>query len=435
MNRRAGEKVNRRMGETGKMIREDKPIIKNGLEEIIHRIPKTDLHVHLDGSVRMNTLIEIAKKEKIELPSYSVEGLNELVFKDSYDNLVEYLKTFGYSCAVMQKPEYLEQIAYELALDNQAEGVRYIEVRFAPQLHINQVMDMETVISSVDKGLKRAEKEFNKRPEIRSGTEPRFCSAIIVCALRSFGPYSEYYTNFIKSLSYSDMRDIARLCSLELAHGAVKIRDKLGVPIVGFDLAGAEEGNPAKDHWQAFQFAHENFLSKTVHAGEAYGPASIFQAITELHADRIGHGYYLFDTNKIDDPRIQDKKKYVEDLNQYIADHRVTIEVCLTSNLQTNTSLQKMEDHSLGRMIAHQLSTSICTDNRTVSKTTVSKEIMLALENFDISPKLLKNIIVYGFKRSFFPDQYIKKREYVRHCIDFYDQVVDGTTWGKTAGG
>ncbi|RMF57306.1 MAG: adenosine deaminase family protein [Calditrichaeota bacterium] len=400
---------------------------KTELQALIERIPKTDLHVHLDGCVRLETLIEIAKKEKIKLPSYSVEGLNTLVFKDHYQNLEEYLKTFGYSCAVMQKPEYLERIAYEMAEDNQAEGVRYIEVRFAPQLHINRSMDMKTVIASVDKGLERAKKAFNSRPEVKSGQEPPFNYGIIVCALRSFGPYSEYYANFINSLAYSDMKTIFSLCSLELAKGAVKIRDELGLPIVAFDLAGAEKGNPAKDHWRAFQYAHENFLAKTVHAGEAYGPTSIFQAITELHADRIGHGFYLFDTTKVDDESIQDKERYVQELSQYIADRRVTIEVCLTSNLQTNPTLKRIEDHSFKKMMDYELSTSICTDNRTVSKTTVTDEIMLALQNFEISPKRLKNVIVYGFKRSFFPEDYTKKRRYVRQCIDYYEKLVAGT--------
>jgi len=248
------------------------------LKPLIESIPKTDLHVHLDGCVRLETLIEIAQKENIELPSYTVEGLNELVFKDNYENLVEYLKTFGYSCAVMQKPEYLERIAYEMAEDNQLEGVRYLEARFAPQLHINKSMNMKTVIEAVNSGFQRAAKNFNRKPEIKSGKEPPFSYGIITSALRSFGPYSEYYSDFINVHQFSDKKTLFGLCSLELAQGAVRIRDDLGLPIVAFDLAGAEHGNPAKDHWRAFQFAHENFLDKTVHAGEAYGAPSIFQA-------------------------------------------------------------------------------------------------------------------------------------------------------------
>lgn len=399
------------------------------LRDLIARIPKTDIHVHLDGSLRLETLIEIAQKEKIQLPSYTVEGLNELLFKDHYRNLEEYLQTFGYSCAVMQKPEYLERIAYEMALDNQAEGVRYMEVRFAPQLHINKTMDMKAVIDHVNKGLDRAQKEFNQRPEVVDGSEPPFRYGIITSALRSFGPYSEYYANFIDVHRYSDRKTLHALCSLELAQGTAKIRHELGLPIVAFDLAGAEAGNPAKDHWRAFQYAHENFMKKTVHAGEAYGPPSIFQAITELHADRIGHGFYLFDTTKFGNGRINEieRKRYVSDLAQYIADRRVTIEVCLTSNLQTNPSLKQLSEHSFRKMIEHQLSVSICTDNRTVSKTTVTNEIMLALKHFKMTPKQLKNVIVYGFKRSFFPDDYAHKRLYVRKCINYYERMVAGT--------
>lgn len=410
-------------------MHQQKPIKFNeDLIDLIGKIPKTDIHVHLDGSVRLETLIEIAQKEKIELPSYTIEGLNELVFKDNYLNLEEYLKTFEYSNAVMQKPEYLERIAYEMVQDNQAEGVRYMEVRFAPQLHINKTMDMKSVIDNVNKGLERAQKEFNQSPEVRSGVEPPFYYGIITSALRSFGPYSEYYANFINVHSYSDKRMLVGLCSFELAQGAVKIRDELGLPIVAFDLAGAEKGNPAKDHWRAFKFAHENFMAKTVHAGEAYGPPSIFQAITELHADRIGHGFYLFDMTKIDDKRIQNKEKYIRELAQFIADRRVTIEVCLTSNLQTNPDLKSLKNHSFREMIEHELSTTICTDNRTVSKTTVTNEIMLALKNFAMTPKTLKHVIIYGFKRSFFPDNYARKRQYVRQCIDYYEQLVRGTS-------
>lgn len=397
------------------------------LEDLILKIPKTDLHCHLDGSIRLETIIDLARKEKIFMPSDSVAGLNTLLFKDHYNNLVEYLKTFEYSCQVMQTPENLERIAYELGQDVQKEGVRYLEVRFAPQLHINHLMNMEQVLVSVDKGLERAKKEFNAKPEIINKKEPSFNYGIIVCALRSFGPLSEYYKNFIDSLPFSDPKTVFSLCSLELAKGAVQIRDKLGLPIVAFDLAGAEKGNPAKDHWQAFQYAHANFMAKTVHAGEAYGAPSIFQAITELHAERLGHGYYLYDENKITDPSITNKKAYIENLSQHIADRRISIEVCLTSNMQTNPTIGEVKNHAFKEMLKHRLSTTFCTDNRTVSKTTVTREIMLAIDNFELTPHNLKNLIIYGFKRSFYPDSYLEKRKYVRQCIDYYDQLVKGT--------
>lgn len=393
------------------------------IEAIIKRIPKNDLHLHLDGSVRLETIIELSKKEGIALPSFTVEGLNELVFKDQYASLGEYLKTFGYSGAVMQKPEYLEQIAYELAVDNQNEGVRYIEVRFAPQLHINETMNMEMVLKSVNAGLAKAEIEFNRRPEVKNQDEPPFHYSIIVCAMRDFGPWSFFFRNFINSFSYSSRNEICRMASLELAKGAVQIRDNLGLPIMAFDLAGAEAGNPAADHWKAFQYVHEAFMHKTVHAGEDYGPESIFQAITDLHADRIGHGYFLFDTSKIKNPKIKDKEGYVSDIAQYIADRRITIEICLTSNLQTNPSVQQIKNHTFSKMLESRLSTTFCTDNRTVSKTTVTKEIMLALNNFVMDKKVLRNSIIYGFKRSFFPGRYQQKRNYVRQCLNYYDKI------------
>lgn len=396
---------------------------KTDLQALVRDLPKSDLHLHLDGSVDLATMIQIAKKEKIKLPSYTVDGLNTVLFKDHYANLEEYLTTFGYSCSVMQKPEYLEQIAYELAKANQAEGVRYIEVRYAPQLHINKYMDMKDVLVAVDKGLKRAKDEFNRRGPVMKGEEPGFDYGIIVCAMRFFAGFSEYFTKFLEAHPFSKPKKIFGMCSLELAQGAVKYRDELGLPIVAFDLAGAEKGFPAADHKAAYDFAHANFMHKTVHAGEAYGPESIFQAISDLQAERIGHGYYLFETSKITDKAIKDKQRYIEHLAGYIADRRITIEVCLTSNMQTNPEIKHMKNHTFRKMLAHGLSTTFCTDNRTVSKTTVTKEIMLALENFDLDHKRLKNTLVYGFKRSFFPGSYVQKRAYVRGVIDYTEKV------------
>jgi len=394
-------------------------------EQVIRQIPKSDLHVHLDGSIRPQTLIDISRQEKLKLPSYTTEGLDQLLFKDQYANLAEYLTTFGYSCAALQKPEHLERVAYELALDNQAEGVRYIEVRFAPQLHINRHMDLGTVLKAVNQGLERAQQAFNQRPEVKNGDEPPFFYGIITCAMRHIGPWSEYYQKFIDSFTYSSTADVCRLAALELAKGVVKVRDDLGIPVAGFDLAGAEAGNPAARFAEAYQYVHEAFLHKTVHAGEDYGPESIFQAITELHADRIGHGYSLFDVTRIRDPKISNKRKYINNLIQFIADRRITIEICLTSNLQTNPKLTSIRNHTFAKMIRANLSTTFCTDNRTVSKTNITQEIMLAVANFPLNAKTLKNCIVYGFKRSFFPDKYSNKRKYVRQCLNYYEKLTE----------
>ncbi|OFZ55945.1 MAG: adenosine deaminase [Bdellovibrionales bacterium RIFOXYC1_FULL_54_43] len=394
------------------------------MKEFLKKIPKSDLHVHLDGSVRVGTLAELAKKQKLKLPSYTVDGLNKLLFKDQYESLVDYLQCFGSTIPVMQTPENLERISYEFAQDNINEGVCYVEVRFAPQFHVGKKMDFEKTLQSVSKGMERAQKEYNNNPKVKSGELPPFCFGIIVCAMRAFGRgFSQYFDTFLDAHVYSEPKMIHALASYELAKACVHTRDKLGIPIVGFDLAGAEAGNPAEDHKPAYQFAHKHFLHATVHAGEAYGPESIFQAITDLYADRVGHGYYLFADDKVTDPEIKNPKAYVRQLAQYIADRRITIEVCLTSNLQTNPSIGDISKHQFAKMLEAKLSTTLCTDNRTVSKTSVTKEITLAMKNFNLKGDALKDLLVYGFKRSFFPGTYAEKRKYVRGVIDRYELV------------
>ncbi len=392
--------------------------------ELIRRLPKTDLHVHLDGSLRLSTLIELAKAYQVPLPSYTEDGLRDLVFKDSYNSLTEYLEGFRYTVGVLQQELALEQVAYELAEDNQAEGVRYLEARFAPQLHMHAHLDAITVLRAVNRGLERATNEFNRRPQVASGAEPEFKYGIIVCALRAFGAdASEYYRDLMRVNRFAPDTEVFALASRAVVRAAVEARDRFGLPIVGFDLAGREDGFPAVDHKEAYQIAHSNFLMKTVHAGEAYGPESIFQAITELHADRIGHGFYLFATDMIGNPQIKDKEAYVQALGQYIADRRITIEICLTSNLQTNPRLKDLGQHTLRRMNDARLSSTFCTDNRLVSDTTVTDEICLAVEHLDLTPKMLKHSIIYGFKRSFLPGTYLQKRAYVRGIIDYFDTV------------
>lgn len=391
--------------------------------DIIKKLPKTDLHVHLDGSMRLSTLIELAREYQVALPSYTEEGLKETVFKEKYQNLEEYLSGFAYTIAVMQSEVALERTAFELAEDNQAEGVRYVEVRFAPQLHVHSHLTIENVLRSVNRGLQRAKDQFNRKPEVVSGDEPPFEYGILVCAMRAFNKgLSEYFDRILGVHRFSSPHRIFALASLELAQAAVRVRDEYRLPIMGFDLAGPERGFPAEDHVEAYRYAHKNFMMKTVHAGEAYGPESIFQAITDLHADRIGHGTYLLDHSMIQST-VVDRQRYVDELAQYISDRRITLEICLTSNMQTNPALTRIEDHSFALMQKKRLSTTFCTDNRTVSNTTVSNEIDLAVRHFNLTPQDIKRCIIYGFKRSFFPGSYLDKRAYVRRIIDYYTKV------------
>jgi adenosine deaminase len=395
-------------------------------EEFLLALPKTDLHVHLDGSVRLETLIELAREYHVELPSYTESGLRELVFKEHYSSLADYLRGFGYLVAVLQSENALERAAYELARDNQAEGVRYVEVRFAPQLHVHDGMNAVCVLMAVNRGLERARKEFNSRPEVVSGAEPPFEYGIICCALRMFRPeFSTYYGAMLNVHRYAPAKEIFPMASLELARSAVVARDEHGLPVVGFDLAGEEAGYPAGDHVEAFMYCQRNFLKKTVHAGEAYGPESIFQAITALHADRIGHGTYLLEPDAIADAAIADRVRYVRELGEYISDRRITLEVCLTSNMQTNPQMRDVSRHTFRKMLEARLSTTICTDNRTVSNTTVTRELSIGIRKLGMNLHDLKSVIIYGFKRSFFPGPYRVKRNYVRSVIDYYEAIED----------
>lgn len=399
----------------------------NYTEEFIKEMPKTDLHLHLDGSMRLESLIEMAKASQVELPSFEASGLKELVFKDVYSNLGEYLNGFQYTCNVLRSLENIERTSYELAKDNQEEGVNYIEVRFAPQLLIDHSkgLTMESVLTACNDGLARAKKEYNNSAEVLTEGKPPFSYGIINCAMRMFGPkgYSPYYTNLFKMMNFAKPMQIITMAAMEMVRASVKLRDDKGIPIVGIDLAGQEEGYPAGKFKEVYEYAHKNFMSKTVHAGEAYGAESVFEAITECYADRIGHGYSLFSPELIKDPQITEKQKYITDLTSFMADKRTVVEVCLTSNLQTNPLIKGIKDHKFKNMLENRMATTICTDNRLVSNTTVSKEFKLALDNFDIPVKRLKDIVAYGYKKSFYPGSYVEKRNYSKINMHYFDKI------------
>ncbi len=391
-------------------------------KEFLEALPKTDVHVHLDGSLRLPTLIDLATERDVKLPSYTPEGLLELVFKESYRDLPDYLHGFQYTSPVLSDEEALERVAFELAEDCLAEGVLYVEVRFAPQLHVRPGLDIAQVITAVDRGFDRVRRRHEASEAVASGTEPPFRYGIITCAMRMFtGGFAPYYRNLLAALGHFPAKEVYGVASMALARSVVEVRDRTGLPIVAFDLAGAEAGNPAQDHQQAFEYAKKHFLKTTVHAGEAYGPESMFQAITGLNSDRIGHGTHLYSSDLVNDA--DDPERYVSRLAQYVADRRITLEVCITSNMQTMPELRQVEDHPFGRMMRDKLSVTLCTDNRLISRTSVTQEISAACAAFQISPAELRDIIIYGFKRSFYPGTYREKRAYVRQVINYYDQV------------
>jgi len=318
-------------------------------EEWIRALPKTDLHCHLDGSLRIETILELAEQQKVKLPADNPDDLRKLIVCGEHTtSLEDYLRGFDITLSVLQTEDALRRIAYELVEDVTAENVWYVEARFSPILHTNKGLSMGRIIEAVLAGLKEGEKKF--------GTRAR----MILCGMRNMSPRTTQL--------------LAELCI------AYKY---LGV--VGFDLAGAEEDFPAKHHREAFDLVRSNNINCTIHAGESYGPKSIHQAIHDCGAHRIGHGTHL---------------KEDGDLLNYVNDHRIPLEICLTSNLYTK-SIDDIKSHPLRLFYDYGLRVTVNTDNRLMSDTTVTKELMLAAAAFNFTESEIRDIIIFGFKSAF----------------------------------
>ncbi len=320
-------------------------------EALLLAMPKADLHCHLDGSLRLSTILELAEQQSIRLPADTLEGLKVALGVGAiHSSLTEYLKAFDVTLSVLQTEESLYRTALELAEDAANENVRYLEVRYAPILHIKRGLPLPTIVHAVVQGLRAAEKKF----DIRAGT--------IICGIRNQSPETSY----------------------KLAELAVAFKNR---GVIGFDLAGAEVDHPAKKHRDAFQLILNNNINCTLHAGEAYGPESIAQAIHWCGAHRIGHGTRLSEDG---------------DLLNYVNDNRVPLEVCLSSNVQTGT-VASIADHPLRFYYDYGLRTTINTDNRLLSDTTVTKELFLAHRHLGMQLDDIKELVLYGFKSAFLP--------------------------------
>jgi len=339
-------------------------------EEFIRRMPKTELHCHLDGSLRIGTILDLAEKDKVELPSRDPDILHKYVaVTDQVVTLPEYIRKFDITLSVLQTPWALTRAAYELAEDAKQENCLYIEVRYSPILHIQNGMTTMESVDAVLEGLKRAEEDF----KIKTG--------VIICGIRSISP------------------DI----SFRLAELAVAFKNR---GVVGFDLAGIEENFPAKNHKDAFSLILKNNINTTLHAGEDYGPESIHQAVHYCGAHRIGHGVRL---------------KEDGDLLNYINDHRIALEICLTSNVHTG-SVKSYESHPFKFYYDYGLRVTLNTDNRLVSNTTLTKEYMIAHRLYNLGIRDFKEIIIGGFKSAFLPHR--TRTAMIRRIADELDTYV-----------
>ena len=405
--------------------------------ELILAVPKSELHTHLDGSLRMPTLIELAREQGVVLPSYEVSGLHELVFKPVYANLSEYLLGFDYTCAVLLSFEAMERVASEMAEDAIAQGVRYMEVRFAPQRLVSSGEGCVRALQAVGSGLARAARQHNACDAVRQGEDIPFESAIICCAMRNFGRgMSVYYDRLLDVLPSMRHKELIAIASLEAVRAAVTAREKHGIPVMGFDLAGEEAGYPAGHHYAAYEEAHRHFIRKTVHAGEAYGPESIYEAITRCHAERIGHGTFLFSPERIQDPLIPDKAAFADQLADYIATMRVTIEVCPTSNLQTIPELKgDMRNHPVKKMLEYGMAVAVGTDNTLVSHTTINRELALVADACALDMPAFKRLVLAGFKGAFYPGRYAEKRAFVRRAAERFEKLAERCGRAQNGGG
>ncbi len=317
----------------------------------IERLPKFDLHCHLDGSLRPGTVRELwdalppGERPPISGP------VEEAVLPHVPCSLEEFLQAFRITVALLQRAEALERAAYELGADAAAENVVYLEIRFAPLLHLARGLTPNEVVEAVLAGAKRAEKEY----PIRTG--------VILCGMRQEPPER----------------------SAAVARLAVRLRDR---GVVGFDLAGPERGFPLSIHAEAIRIARDGGVHLTLHAGEGCCPEHIAEAL-DLGAERIGHGVYLFQ-----DPATERR----------VRELRIPLEICPTSNLQISGILRTLSDHPLKRYLDLGIPVTVNTDNRLMSRTSSTDELWRVVEAFNLGPDEVRTILLSSVDASFAPE-------------------------------
>ena len=336
-------------------------------QSLLRSLPKVLLHEHLDGVLRPQSVIDLAKEEKYsDLPTSDPIALAEWFHQGANKgSLAKYLEGFAHTIAVMQTEAALERVAYEQAEDLSKDGVVYFETRFAPVFHTRKGLTHQQVVSAVLKGLERGRKDFG------------VASGLIICAMRNME------------------------VSLEMAELAVDFRER---GVVGFDLAGEEGGYPPKKHVDAFHYIQRENFNITIHAGEGFGKESIWQAIQYCGAHRIGHG-----TRLIDDIAISEGKAVkLGDLAQYVLDKRIPLEICLISNVHTGAT-PSLAAHPFRILYQEKFRVTLNTDNRLMSDTTMTKEFEAAAATFGLSLDDFEKITINAMKSAFLPyDQRIR---------------------------
>ena len=318
--------------------------------ELIARLPKAELHVHLDGSIRPETILDLASDAGVELPETDPGVLRRHMLVDDARDLEQYLKRFDITIALLQTPEGIERVAYEMVEDAARDNLRYLEVRYCPVLSTREGLALPEVLEAELRGLARGEEDF--------GVTAR----VINCSLRHFDPG----------------------VSVEIAECSVAFRDR---GVVGFDLAGGEAGNPPGVHREAFAVARRGYLGITIHAGEAAGPESIAEAIFVCDADRLGHGTRLFE-----DPALRD----------YVRDRGLLIETNITSNVQTH-AVRRAADHPVRDYFDRGLTVTLSTDSWLMSGVSLTDEYWLAHNELGFSREEIDRMILNAFQEAFLP--------------------------------
>lgn len=333
-------------------------------EAVLARAPKVLLHDHLDGGLRPATVAELAEQTGYKaLPASDPVELGRW-FREAADSgsLVSYLETFAHTCGVMQTEEALVRVAAEAVEDLAADGVVYAEVRYAPELFVERGLSLDAVVEAIQAGFEEGERRVAAAGgRIRVGT--------LLCA----------------------MRQHAR--ALEIAGLAVRYRD---AGILGFDIAGPEDGFPPTRNLDAFEFLRTNNAHFTIHAGEAFGLASIWEAIQHCGAERLGHGVRIIDDIKID----SDGTVHLGRLAAYVRDRRIPLEVCPTSNVQTGAA-RSIAEHPIGLLARLRFRVTVNTDNRLMSGCSMTSEFAALAEAFGFGLADLEWFTINAMKSAF----------------------------------